>query len=113
MAKMQSGEQIDLNTASVEDVVRIPNIGQQSARALIAARPDEGFAGWAQVRKLVSGWGPFTVSLAEPYCVFGAGSEPEMAGEDIEDPDVVEQPQEPEEQEPAPKARRRRRTKAA
>ena len=110
MAKMQPGEQIDLTTASVEDVVRIPNIGKQSARALIAARPEGGFEGWDQVVKLTSGWGKFTVELAKPYCVFGASTEPQVAGEDIDDPDEVE---EPEEQPAAPKARRSKRTRAA
>jgi hypothetical protein len=81
----------------------------QSARVLIAARPDEGFVGLDQVRKLAAGWGPFTVSLAEPYCMFGASSQPQE-GEDIEDPDEV---QEPQEQPVAPKARRGKRTKAA
>jgi DNA uptake protein ComE-like DNA-binding protein len=57
MAKLQEGEQIDLNTATVDQVASIPNIGTQSARVLIAARPDEGFEGWDQVRKLVSGLG--------------------------------------------------------
>jgi DNA uptake protein ComE-like DNA-binding protein len=51
----EEGEQIDLNTATVDQVASIPNIGTQSARVLIAARPDEGFEGWDQVRKLVSG----------------------------------------------------------
>jgi hypothetical protein len=110
MAKLQEGEQIDLNTASVEQVASIPNIGMQSARALIAARPDGGFDGWDQVAKLTPGWGKFTVELAKPYFVFGASTEPQPVGEDIEDRDEVEEPQE---QPVAPKARRRRRTKAA
>jgi hypothetical protein len=46
MAKLQEGEQTDLNTATVDQVASIPNIGTQSARVLIAARPDEGFEGW-------------------------------------------------------------------
>ena len=91
MAKLQEGEQIDLNTATVDQVASIPNIGTRSARVLIAARPDGGFEGWDQVRRLVSGWGPYTISLVKPYCTFGASSQPQPVGEDIEDPDVVEE----------------------
>jgi DNA uptake protein ComE-like DNA-binding protein len=43
MAKLHEGEQIDLNTATVDQVASIPNIGMQSARALTAARPETGF----------------------------------------------------------------------
>ena len=109
--KMQPGETIDLNTATAEQVASIPNIGMQSARALIAARPDEGFEGWDQVVKLTSGWGTFTVELAERYCTFGASSESQLAREDIEDPDEVEE--EPQEKPVSPKARRGKRTRAA
>ena len=42
MAKLQEGEQIDLNTATVDQVASIPNIGTRSARVLIAARPRRG-----------------------------------------------------------------------
>jgi Helix-hairpin-helix motif len=112
MPKLQEGETIDLNTATAEEVASIPNIGMQSARSFVAARPESGFRSWDQVVKQVSGWGPFTVELAEPYCMFGPSSEPEQ-GEDIEDPDEVEEPEEPQEHEPAPKARRRKRTQPA
>jgi hypothetical protein len=30
----------------------------------------------------------------KPYCTFGASAQPQPVGEDIEDPDVVEEPQE-------------------
>jgi hypothetical protein len=112
MAKLQEGEQIDVNGASVEDVARIPNIGMQSARALIAARPDEGFKGWDQVVELTSGWGTFTVELAEPYCVFGGQTGEHVGGHD-QDPDEVGEPEEPQEEPVGPKARRSKRTRAA
>ena len=70
MAKSHEGEQIDLNTATVDQVASIPNIGMQSARALIAARPETGFEDLGPLVKLTSGWGKFTVELAKPYCVF-------------------------------------------
>jgi hypothetical protein len=109
MAKLQAGEQIDLNTATVEQVASFPNIGLQSASPFVAARPETGFRVWDEVRKLVSGWGPFTVTLADPYFVFGASTE-QVVGEDIEDADEVG---EPEEEPVAQKARRRKRTRVA
>ena len=61
------GEVIDLNTASASDLQRLPGIGPERARAIVAYRQEQG--GFTSVDELldVDGFGPRIVDSLRPY----------------------------------------------
>ena len=61
------GEVIDLNTASVSDLQRLPGVGLERARAIVAFRQEEG--GFSSVDELlrVDGFGLRIVDSLRPY----------------------------------------------
>ena len=65
-----AGEKLDLNTATVDDLVKLPNIGDKRAKAIIAYREEIG--GFRSVFQLesVPGIGPTLLEdLMQHLCV--------------------------------------------
>ena len=65
------GERIDVNTADVYDLQRLPEIGEKRARDIIAWREEHG--GFRTVDELteVSGIGPAILENLRPYAAAG------------------------------------------
>ena len=63
------GHRLDLNQASVDELVVLPRIGEKKAALIVALREDKG--GFTDVAELdeVRGIGEKTVLLLEPYLV--------------------------------------------
>lgn len=62
-AALVLGQTLDLNGASVEDLLAIPGLGRPAAEALVAARDRRGpFASWSEV-DAVPGIGPARLEL--------------------------------------------------
>ncbi len=73
-AAYASGEKINVNTASVVDLDRLPGIGPSKARAIVHHRSEHGaFRTVAELRK-VRGIGPKVLEKIRPYVHVGDGS---------------------------------------
>lgn len=77
---MLEGEQLDLNTASPEDLTRLPGVGEKKAAAIVAYRAENG--GFSSVEELteVEGIGEASLERLTPYVTI-AGLEPDGKGD--------------------------------
>jgi competence protein ComEA len=69
----------DLNTANETELAQIPGIGQRAAEALIAARPNSGFASWEEV-DAVSGVGAARLAVLQKVSVLAGRNRDADAG---------------------------------
>lgn len=65
------GEKINVNTAPVLDLARLPGIGETRARAIVAHRQEQGSFQSPEDLLLVSGIGEATLEKMRPYIEFG------------------------------------------
>ncbi len=67
------GEKIDVNTAPIHELRRLPRVGPSLATALITERGNRRFEGASDLER-VPGIGPATASRLAPHLEFGATS---------------------------------------
>ncbi len=81
MRPLARGEHIDLDRASVQELVRLPRIGPSLAKAIVADRERRGpFGGLAGLDR-VAGVGPAVLRAVQPFAAFsGPPSEPGAEG---------------------------------
>lgn len=72
-APLAPGERLDPNTASEEELDRLPGIGPAAARAIVASRIAEGPFGDVGALTRVRGIGPATVERLAPHLALGPG----------------------------------------
>ena len=65
-----SGHRIQVNTATPEELERLPGIGPKKAARMVEARSKRPFRSGADLRR-VKGFGPKTVSRLAPLLDFG------------------------------------------
>lgn len=66
---------VDPNTAPLEVLVTLPGIGPARARSIIAERERAPFRSADEIAARVSGIGPATVRMLEPYLRFDGSTE--------------------------------------
>lgn len=68
---MLEGEVLDLNTATLSDLMRLPGIGEKKGSAILAWRQEKG--GFSAVEELleVKGIGEATLERLRPYVTVG------------------------------------------
>jgi competence ComEA-like helix-hairpin-helix protein len=66
-----SGETIDIETATVSELARLPRIGLRLAKTIIADREDRGPFGGLGGLDRVPGVGPGLLKIISPHVVFG------------------------------------------
>ena len=81
MRPLARGEHIDLDRASVQELVRLPRVGPSLAKAIVADRERRGpFGGLAGLDR-VAGVGPAVLRAVQPFAAFsGPPSGPETEG---------------------------------
>lgn len=79
-APLAPGERLDPNTASEEQLDRLPGIGPAGARAIVESRAAEGPFADAQALTRVRGIGPATVERLAPHLTLEAGGGGRRAG---------------------------------
>ena len=79
-APLAPGERLDPNTATEEQLDRLPGIGPAAARAILASREAEGPFADAQALTRVRGIGPATVERIAPHLTLEAGGGARRAG---------------------------------
>ena len=85
MRPLARGEHIDLDRASVQELVRLPRVGPSLAKAIVADRERHGpFGGLAGLDR-VAGVGPVLLRAVQPFAAFsgppaGPGSDGGSAG---------------------------------
>ena len=72
-APLAPGERLDPNTASEEELDRLPGIGPAAARAIVESRSAEGPFGDAEALARVRGIGPATIERLAPHLTLRAG----------------------------------------
>ena len=72
-APLAPGERLDPNTASEEELDRLPGIGPAAARAIVASRSAEGPFGDVGALTRVRGIGPATIERLAPHLTLPAG----------------------------------------
>ncbi len=73
------GEQIDLNTATAEDIARLPRVGMSLAKRIVAYRTAHGPFGSSADLDRVPGIGPGLLASLSDRLRFGAGTGPARA----------------------------------
>ncbi len=71
---LAANERLDPNTASEEELDRLPGIGPAVARAIVESRRAEGPFGDVEALTRVRGIGPATIKRIEPHLLPGPGS---------------------------------------
>lgn len=72
-APLAPGERLDPNTASEEELDRLPGIGPAAARAIVESREAEGPFGGLESLQRVRGIGPATVGKLAPHLTLVPG----------------------------------------
>ena len=72
-APLAPGERLDPNTASEEELDRLPGIGPAAARAIVESRSAEGPFGDVGALTRVRGIGPATIERLAPHLTLRAG----------------------------------------
>jgi competence protein ComEA len=67
--KLGAGEQIAINQATLEELQRLPGIGEKMAQRILEARKAEPFQKLEDLRR-VSGIGPKTLEKLRPHLIF-------------------------------------------
>ena len=78
-APLAPGERLDPNTASEEELDRLPGIGPAGARAIVESRSAEGPFGDVGALARVRGIGPATLERLAPHLTLKPGSGPQRA----------------------------------
>ena len=65
--ELASKQQVNPNTATSEELQRVPGIGPQLAERIIAYRQEHGYFAMLEDLRKVSGVGPSTYKKIEPY----------------------------------------------
>jgi competence ComEA-like helix-hairpin-helix protein len=73
---LAQGEQIDVNTATAEELARLPRVGMSLAKRIVADRAAHGPFGSARDLDRVSGVGPGLLAALSNRLRFGAGAGP-------------------------------------
>lgn len=73
---LASGERVDINTAGVDQLGRLPKVGPGLAKSILAYRQAHGSFGTLEALDRVPGIGPGLLKAVEPHVVFsGAGGQ--------------------------------------
>jgi competence protein ComEA len=80
MRPLAQGEHIDLDRASVQELVRLPRVGPSVARAIVADRERRGPFGSLAGLDRVAGVGPVLLLAVQPFAAFSG--HPSAAGTD-------------------------------
>src|SRR5438876_6319233 len=81
---LRKGDTIDLDLASLEDLVRLPRVGPGLAARIVADREEHGPFGSLEGLDRVSGVGPSLLEAIKPYAAFSgraagsAGAQPQV-----------------------------------
>jgi len=70
MRPLAQGEHIDLDRASVQELVRLPRVGPSVAQAIVADRERRGAFGSLAGLDRVAGVGPVLLLAVQPFAVF-------------------------------------------
>jgi len=72
---------LDLNRATVEDLLRVPGIGPRLAEAIVAARAEKPFASVGELRR-IKGVGPKTLEKLRPFVAVEARPNDKASGKE-------------------------------
>lgn len=82
MRPLEQGEHIDLDRASVQELVRLPRVGPSLAKAIVADRERRGPFGSLAGLDRVAGVGPVLLGAVQPFAAFsGPAAGPEANGD--------------------------------
>ena len=82
MRPLARGEHIDLDRASVQELVRLPRVGPSLAKAIVADRERRGPFGTLASLDRVAGVGPAVLRAVQPFAAFsGPPAEPGRDGD--------------------------------
>jgi competence protein ComEA len=74
---LESGERIDIDRASAQELVRLPRVGPRLAKVILANREEQGPFGSLAGLDRVAGIGPGLLKVLAPYAAFtGSAGEP-------------------------------------